>query len=65
MDLGLARLSMSMAQLDTAQSLGVGMIRRGIDQVEQTGEQLVQMMQAMQVAQVPQGSAGGTINILA
>jgi len=65
MDLGLPQLSISMAKMETMQSLSINMIRRGIDQVEQTGEQLVQMMQAMQVAQMPQGSSGSTINVLA
>ena len=64
MDFGLPAIATYMANRETVQTMGIGAVRRGIDQVEQVGEALVQMMQNMQV--MPQGSESGSrINLTA
>jgi len=58
MDFGLPAIATFMANKETAQTMSIGSVRRGIDQVEMVGEALVQMMQSMQVT--PPGSESGS-----
>ena len=48
--MNIAELSMNMAASETLRSFGIGMIRKSMDQMEQTGEQIAQMMQEIAVA---------------
>jgi hypothetical protein len=47
MDFGIASVATSLANMETAQEISMGTMRRAIEQTEMIGEQLVQMMQAM------------------
>ncbi|MDR1663851.1 MAG: YjfB family protein [Clostridiales bacterium] len=57
MDMGIAALSIQMSQAKTQQQHGVSMLKKTMDQMEQTGAQLVEMIQETQ----PQ--SGGGIDI--
>lgn len=49
----IASVSMSMAETKTLQGFQIGMIKKAMEQVEQTGAQIAQMMSSMDV---PEGS---------
>ena len=45
----IAQISMILAQAETARGVQTGMIKKALDQMEQTGEQLAEMLQATAV----------------
>lgn len=63
MDFGLAAIATSQANIETAQDLGVGMVRRALDQTEMIGAQIVQMMQEMTQMTAQMTGEGMNINL--
>ncbi len=47
--MGIAALSMSMADTKLTRSVGVSMMKKAMEQVEQTGEQLIELMETVEV----------------
>ncbi|MCL2839536.1 MAG: hypothetical protein FWE05_02095 [Defluviitaleaceae bacterium] len=65
MDFGLPAVATTMANMETAQTMSIGSVRRGLDQIEQVGAALMDMMQNMQVPLMPAGSESGSrVNML-
>jgi|GEM_PF-1679716 len=64
MDFGIAALATAQANMETGQELGVGMIRRALDQTEMLGAQIAQMMQEMTAMTAQMTGEGMNINLL-
>jgi len=59
MDLGIAAMSTYMASSKSMHELSIGLMKKAMDQVEETGDQIVEMLQTTQVPP----TEGGIIDI--